>query len=92
MSPVVGLYSAAGVDPEVSQVVAICLLAAEHDLLTASLTSAIILYQIREGDFFGPPSMREYRVGWDHVAAELVPGEVAMSIQRQQAHGLQDAF
>jgi hypothetical protein len=32
--------------------------------------------------------MREYRVRWDRVSAELVPGEVAVFIQRQQAHGL----
>jgi len=57
LSLVVGLYSAAGIDPEVSQVVASCLLTAEHDLAIAGFIFTTMIYQVEEADFFRPTGM-----------------------------------
>lgn len=78
----VSLYSAAGIDPEVSQVVASCLLTAEHDLAIASFIFTIMIYQVEEADFLRPPGMRKYSVVRGLVPAELPPGEVALSVEQ----------
>jgi hypothetical protein len=77
------LLDTAGIDPEVVQAIASGLFAAEFDFATASLTSAIVCFQIEKGDFFRSPRMRQYSIGWDLVLSELLPGQVAMFVQRQ---------
>jgi hypothetical protein len=68
--------------PEISHSVASGLLTVELDLAMASLVPAIVLYRVEEADFFRPPRMQQYSVGWDLVLPELRLGEVVVLIKR----------
>jgi hypothetical protein len=47
---------------------------------------------VGEGDFFSFPGVREYSVGREPVLGELIPGDIAVAFERQQAHCVQDIF
>jgi hypothetical protein len=87
---VIPLVNTAGVDPKVTQIITSGLLSAEHDLTVASFILTIPIYHVEEGDFFSPPSMRKDSVGWYVVLANFYRGKLAVSIQCQKTHNVQD--